>query len=62
MNGDRAELVASRLKDLAANTPQSGIYDDSYFFDTYYHLNRTGRELRTGQLGEILNSGCRPVF
>lgn len=62
MNGDRADSVASRLKDLAANTPESSVYGDSSFFDTYYHLNRRGREIRTEQLGAIVSSGCRPVL
>jgi hypothetical protein len=61
MNGDKADLVAGHLKGLSANTPESAIYDDSNFFDTYYHLNRQGREVRNEALSAILSSGCHPL-
>lgn len=36
------------------NTPQDFVFDDSLFFDTVYHLNKKGRELRTEKLIEII--------
>jgi hypothetical protein len=36
------------------NTPESLVLPDSCFFDTVYHLNRTGRAERTRRMIEIL--------
>ncbi|MCX6241603.1 MAG: hypothetical protein NTX43_07360 [Bacteroidetes bacterium] len=36
------------------NKVDTFIYDDEYFFDTVYHLNKQGREMRTNQLISIL--------
>jgi hypothetical protein len=37
------------------NTPETFVFDDDLFFDTVYHLNKKGRELRTVLLLKILN-------
>ena len=60
-NGDKAALVGERLKEFAANTPESSVYDDKCFFDTPYHLNGPGREIRTRQLATVLRAGCYPM-
>jgi hypothetical protein len=54
VNRDLANRVAKHLESLSANTPESSVYEDSLFFDTNYHLNEQGREIRTRELGEIL--------
>src|SRR5579871_671884 len=61
INGDKVGVIADRLKGFAANTPESSVYDDGYFFDTYYHLNRPGRDIRTKELSAIVKSGCHPI-
>lgn len=35
-------------------TPKNFVYDDSLFFNTVYHLNKEGRQLRTTQIIEYL--------
>lgn len=37
-----------------ASTPQDFVYDDDLFFDTVYHLNAKGRELRTENIIQAL--------
>ena len=36
------------------NKPEDYIFDDNLFYDTVYHLNREGRELRTKSFIEDL--------
>ncbi|MEI7503504.1 MAG: hypothetical protein WCJ61_09490, partial [Paludibacter sp.] len=36
------------------NKPEDFVFADSLFYDTVYHLNKVGREKRTGLLIEIL--------
>lgn len=36
------------------NTPTDFVYPDSLFFDTIYHLNKKGREMRTNKLIELI--------
>jgi len=38
------------------NKVDTFIYDDEYFFDTVYHLNKKGREMRTNTLIDIILS------
>jgi hypothetical protein len=38
------------------NTPEDLVFDDELFFDSVYHLNRKGRELRTNKLLDILKN------
>ena len=38
------------------NQPESFVYNDSLFYDTVYHLNGTGRQMRTLKLIELLKS------
>lgn len=37
-------------------TPQDFIFDDSYFYDTVYHMNADGRSARTERIIEILST------
>ena len=37
------------------NEPSSFVYHDSLFFDTVYHLNKSGRQKRTASFIELLN-------
>ena len=55
VNGDVASGVAEQLGSLSANTPDGSIYEDDLFFDTYYHLNEQGREIRARELAAILD-------
>jgi hypothetical protein len=56
------ELLSEDLnKDLnikIINKPTDFVYDDSDFFDTVYHLNKSGREKRTKQLINIIKENC----
>lgn len=40
------------------NTPQDFIFNDSLFFDSVYHLNKEGRNLRTIRLIELLKNSA----
>ncbi|TKC05274.1 hypothetical protein [Pedobacter frigoris] len=46
--------LKSRLKIQVLCTPQDMVFDDNLFFDTEYHLNKFGRELRTNKLIEMI--------
>lgn len=39
------------------NTPERYVFDDSLFFDTYYHLTRNGREIRSIFVQQDLRNG-----
>ncbi len=36
------------------STPEDFIFDDNLFFDSIYHLNKKGREIRTDKLIEVI--------
>jgi hypothetical protein len=42
------------LKIPIVNSIDTFVYDDEYFFDTVYHTNKKGREMRTGKLIGII--------
>jgi hypothetical protein len=55
VNQDLAIQVANRLPvELTLKTPQDSVFDDGWFYDSVYHMNRTGRDVRTGRLVEEL--------
>ena len=41
------------------NSPTDFVYPDSLFFNTVYHLNRTGRQQRTEKLIQLIRSDAR---
>jgi len=49
-----ANDLSNDLDMLIINKPIDFVYDDSLFFDTVYHLNKIGREMRTNKLVEII--------
>lgn len=59
----RNEVVLSKLENNiirnlsfeVINIPQDFLYNDGFFFDTVYHLNKEGREIRTIKLIEIMH-------
>jgi hypothetical protein len=51
-----AEDFKKDLKIPILNTPADFVYPDSLFYNTVYHLNKRGRELRTRKLIEILQA------
>jgi len=55
VNRDAAADVAKELGSLAANTPESSVYDESLFFNSYYHLSEQGRKIRTRELGAMVD-------
>jgi hypothetical protein len=46
--------LSNNLKIEILNTPYDFVFPDSLFFDTVYHLNKKGRELRTKKLIELI--------
>ena len=57
LNRDLIEHVDAQLSNrLKRTTPQRWIFEDRLFFDTPYHLNRIGREVRTQQLAGVLQA------
>lgn len=57
-NAATVKKISTALSKGAVNvisTPQEFIYDDDYFFDTFYHLNAKGRTLRTVKMIQILS-------
>ncbi len=50
-----ASLMTQNLHCQVLNTPSTFAYDDSLFFNTEYHLNQAGRQLRTIKTIEILS-------
>ena len=46
--------LSKNLKIEILNKPSDFVFSDSLFFDTVYHLNKQGRELRTKKLIELL--------
>jgi hypothetical protein len=60
VNADLISEVAARLAaDWVRTTPADWIFDDRMFYDTAYHLNREGRELRTRKLLNVLQDGLK---
>ncbi|SDQ00083.1 hypothetical protein SAMN05428975_5232 [Mucilaginibacter sp. OK268] len=51
---DFATLFHKNLKCPIINTPDTFVYNDSLYFNSEYHLNKQGREIRTQKLIEIL--------
>ncbi|MGN8071715.1 hypothetical protein [Mucilaginibacter sp. 22184] len=51
---DFATLFHKKLKCPILNTPDTFVYNDSLYFNSEYHLNKQGREIRTQKLIEIL--------
>jgi hypothetical protein len=48
------KFLTTNLKILILSRPEDSCYPDTYFFDTYYHLNRAGRQLRALELVKLL--------
>lgn len=48
------ENLQKSLQIPIAGTPQDFVFNDSLFFDSIYHLNRFGRDLRTEKVIELL--------
>jgi hypothetical protein len=46
--------LSNNLKIEILNKPSDFVLPDSLFFDTVYHLNKKGREIRTKKLIEII--------
>jgi hypothetical protein len=60
VNHDLAERVAARMpRKWTRTTPAEWVFDDWLFYDSSYHLNQSGRELRTSQLIGVLQSDHR---
>lgn len=56
-NAEAIAAIAGALKEAGIQTlsaPQDFVYDNGMFFDTIYHMNAKGRELRTGRMIETL--------
>lgn len=54
---DLKEQIKSQIDFIELiNDPETFVYDDSFFFDTVFHLNAHGRNVRTKKLIEILRS------
>ena len=47
------------LKIPVLNTPTSFVMNDSLFFDTYYHLTKHGRAIRTNKMIEMLKNNIK---
>ena len=57
LNQDPARAVAPRIPSQLTRThPEEWVFDDRLFHDNSYHLNHSGRELRTQQLAHVLQS------
>ncbi len=62
VNGDLARQVAVRMPGRWARTrPEDWVFEDRLFYDTSYHLNRHGRELRTQKLLGVLPGALKRV-
>jgi hypothetical protein len=51
------EQLAADLPGLVARPPQDYVFDENLFFDTVYHLNGEGREIRSALLAGDIASG-----
>ena len=56
VNPDCLGLVAARMGGWTRTAPADWVFDDHLFYDTFYHLNRTGRDVRTEQLARVLQT------
>jgi hypothetical protein len=55
VNHDLAQQVAARMpKQWTRTKPEDWVFDDRLFFDSSYHLNHSGRDVRTHQLIRVL--------
>jgi len=60
VNSDLVRQVAARMPEQwTLTTPEEWVFDDRLFYDTAYHLNRVGRELRTKKLVHRLPAATR---
>jgi len=50
------KLLREKLTVEILCTPSDFVFDDSYFFDTTYHLDADGRKMRTDRMIEIIQS------
>ncbi len=51
--------LSNNLKIEILNRPSSFMFSDSLFFDTVYHLNKKGREIRTTKLIELIKKSTK---
>lgn len=49
-----ADDLSSNLKMEIIGQPDDFVFDDALFFDTIYHLNAVGREIRTDKLIDVI--------
>lgn len=60
VNSDLVRQVAAHMpEEWTLTTPEEWVFDDRLFYDTAYHLNRAGRELRTKKLVHRLPAATR---
>lgn len=55
---DLYNILKSKLDMPILGMPEDFLYSEEMFFDTFYHMNRTGRDLRTARIIQLLS----PVF
>ena len=48
------KVLSAGLDFTILGTPQDFTFPDEFFFDSYYHMNRVGREARTDKIIELL--------
>jgi len=46
--------LSENLKFGILNSPNDFVFEDNLFFDTVYHLNKKGRDIRTKKLVELI--------
>jgi hypothetical protein len=57
VNRVRIQQLAARLPDNWTFTrPEDWVFDDRFFYDTFYHMNRSGRASRTERLAVVLRA------
>lgn len=52
---DFEKQLRNKLTCRILNTPQNFLFNDEYLYDTVYHLNKKGREIRTQIMCALLN-------
>lgn len=50
------QYLKGQLKVTIISSPEAYCFDDAYFYDTYYHLNRQGRMIRTQKMIQDLQA------
>jgi hypothetical protein len=59
INRDLAQRVAARLPEQLTRTrPEDWVFADEWFYNTAYHLNRVGRDVRTKRLARVLRDAA----